>query len=56
MNDSKFREKIIIEYNKLKQVHPTYSEIAKIVGCSVATVRLFIGRYKSNLASTALKP
>lgn len=49
MFKSQYRERIIEEYNKLKQVHPSHAEIAKIVGCSVATVKVFLAQYKASL-------
>ncbi len=52
---SQYRERVIEEYNKTitETRHPSYSEIAKVVGCSKMTVAVFIRQYKASLGKDA---
>ena len=52
MNDSKFRDKVIAEYNTLRQVRPTIQEIMNKVGCSRATVMNFVREYRASIGES----
>jgi len=53
--ESKFRTRVIEEYNKVitETRHPSYTEIAAIVGCSKMTVAVFVREYRASLGKDA---